>query len=77
MMCAFIFFSASNRPLTNYYQYSLGVQALCVSGVRVSLHVSQKLIDAALHDQFKHGDSVSVGEFIRFTNCILYHLEDD
>lgn len=50
----------SHRPLTNYYQYSLGILALCVSGVRVSAHVSHKLIHAALHAQFQHGDSESV-----------------
>ncbi|XP_053509826.1 transcobalamin-2 [Ictalurus furcatus] len=50
----------SDRPLTNYYQYSLGILALCVSGVRVSSHVSHKLTHAALHSAFKHGDSESV-----------------
>ncbi|XP_062874198.1 transcobalamin-2 [Trichomycterus rosablanca] len=52
--------SFSHRPLTNYYQYSLGVLALCVSGVRVSSHVSHKLIHAVLHDQIKHADSLSI-----------------
>ncbi|KAK2845381.1 hypothetical protein Q7C36_010235 [Tachysurus vachellii] len=50
----------NHRPLTNFYQYSLGILALCVSGVRVSSHVSNKLTHAALHTHFKHGDSVSV-----------------
>ncbi|TSU24208.1 Transcobalamin-2 [Bagarius yarrelli] len=50
----------SHRPQTNYYQYSLGILALCVSGVRVSSHVSHKLIHAALHGHFKHGESESV-----------------
>ncbi|XP_048043175.1 transcobalamin-2 [Megalobrama amblycephala] len=50
----------SHRPKTNYYQYSLGILALCVSGVRVSTHVSQKLIHAVEHKQIKHGESLCV-----------------
>uniref|UniRef100_A0A1A8BRM5 Transcobalamin II, like n=1 Tax=Nothobranchius kadleci TaxID=1051664 RepID=A0A1A8BRM5_NOTKA len=50
----------SHRPLTNYYQYSLGVLALCVSGIRVNNHVSHKLIKAAEHNNFKHGEEESV-----------------
>ncbi|XP_023269196.1 transcobalamin-2-like [Seriola lalandi dorsalis] len=49
----------SHRPLTNYYQYSLGVLALCASGVRVNNHVSNKLIKAVEDEQFKHGNSES------------------
>lgn len=63
--CQLISFSictVSHRPLTNYYQYSLGVLALCVSGVRVNDHVTNKLIKAAQHEHFKHGDADSVGE---------------
>ncbi|XP_060763448.1 transcobalamin-2 [Neoarius graeffei] len=65
----------SYRPLTNYYQYSLGVLALCVSGVRVSTQVSQKLIDTALDDQFKHGDSVSV-DTVAVAGIALQCLKD-
>ncbi|XP_072521177.1 transcobalamin-2 [Salminus brasiliensis] len=50
----------SHRPLTNYYQYSLGVLALCVSGVRVSSHVSHKLVHAVQHGLIKHGDSLCI-----------------
>ncbi|XP_067295050.1 transcobalamin-2 [Pseudorasbora parva] len=50
----------SHRPKTNYYQYSLGILALCVSGVRVSTHVSHKLIHAVEHKQIKHGESLCV-----------------
>ncbi|XP_077097042.1 transcobalamin-2 [Siphateles boraxobius] len=50
----------SHRPKTNYYQYSLGILALCVSGVRVSTHVSHKLIHAVEHRQIKHGESLCV-----------------
>ncbi|XP_006784349.1 transcobalamin-2 [Neolamprologus brichardi] len=53
----------SHRPLTNYYQYSLGVLALCVSGIRVNNHVTNKLIKAAEHEQFKHGESESVDTY--------------
>ncbi|CAB1319840.1 unnamed protein product [Coregonus sp. 'balchen'] len=53
----------SHRPLTNYYQYSLGVLALCVSGVRVNSHVSNKLIGAVEHGHIKHGDSDCIDTF--------------
>lgn len=56
------FYAVSRRPVTNYYQYSLGVLALCVSGVRVNHHVSNKLIRAVEHEHFRHGDSQSVGK---------------
>ncbi|KAM8866274.1 LOW QUALITY PROTEIN: transcobalamin-2 [Synchiropus picturatus] len=50
----------SHRPLTNYYQYSLGVLALCASGVRLNVHVSNKLIRAVAHEHFHHGEGESV-----------------
>ncbi|XP_056313798.1 transcobalamin-2 isoform X2 [Danio aesculapii] len=50
----------SQRPKTNYYQYSLGILALCVSRVRVSTHVSHKLIHAVEHGQIKHGESLCI-----------------
>ncbi|KAM4577216.1 transcobalamin-2 isoform 1-T2 [Odontesthes bonariensis] len=53
----------SHRPLTNYYQYSLGVLALCVSGIRVNNHVSHKLIKAVEHEHFQHGDAESVDTY--------------
>ncbi|XP_008303811.1 transcobalamin-2 [Stegastes partitus] len=53
----------SQRPLTSYYQYSLGVLALCVSDIRVSNHVSNKLIKAAEQGQLKHGDTESVDTY--------------
>ncbi|XP_068167446.1 transcobalamin-2 [Antennarius striatus] len=53
----------SHRPLTNYYQYSLGVLALCASGVRVNNHVSNKLIKATEDELFKHGDSESIDTY--------------
>ncbi|XP_018604474.1 transcobalamin-2 isoform X1 [Scleropages formosus] len=48
--------AATKRPLTNYYQYSLGILAQCVSGVRVSLHVRNKLIHAIDQGDLKHGN---------------------
>ncbi|XP_068559323.1 transcobalamin-2 [Cebidichthys violaceus] len=53
----------SHRPLTNYYQYSLGVLALCTSGIRVNNHVSNKLIKAVELEHFKHGDSESIDTY--------------
>ncbi|XP_049906016.1 transcobalamin-2 [Epinephelus moara] len=53
----------SHRPLTNYYQYSLGVLALCASGIRVNNHVSNKLIKAVEDEHFKHGDSESTDTY--------------
>lgn len=53
----------SHRPLTNYYQYSLGVLGLCASGIRVNHHVSNKLIKAVEHEHFRHGDSESVDTY--------------
>lgn len=58
----FILLAVSRRPLTNYYQYSLGVLSLCVSSVRVNTHVSHKLIVAADQDYFKLGEAESTGE---------------
>lgn len=75
MSFGFFFFlfsshAVSQRPLTNYYQYSLGVLALCVSGIRVNNHVSHRLIKAAEHEQFKHGDVESVGE-LNLRQCLI------
>lgn len=53
----------SQRPLTNYYQYSLGVLALCASGIRVNHHVSHKLVKAAEHSHFSHGDTESIDTY--------------
>ncbi|XP_058492060.1 transcobalamin-2 [Solea solea] len=53
----------SSRPLTNYYQYSLGVLALCTSGVRVNNHVTNKLIKAVEHQHFTYGDIDSIDTY--------------
>lgn len=65
---SFLIRTVSTGPLTNYYQYSLGVLALCVSSVRVNNHVTNKLIHAAQHEDFKHGNSDSVGGW----NLLVY-----
>ncbi|XP_014449082.1 transcobalamin-2 [Alligator mississippiensis] len=48
------------HPITNYYQYSLGVLALCVHGKKIDTHVIQKLINAEMHNKFTHGTKLSV-----------------
>ncbi|XP_013869765.1 transcobalamin-2 [Austrofundulus limnaeus] len=53
----------SHRPLTNYYQYSLGVLALCVSSIRVNHHVIHKLIKAADDSHFRHGETESIDTY--------------
>ncbi|XP_076126019.1 transcobalamin-2 [Alosa pseudoharengus] len=53
----------SQRPLTNYYQYSLGILTLCLSGVRVNPHVSNKLIHVVERGLIKHGDSLCIDTY--------------
>ncbi|XP_077600527.1 transcobalamin-2-like [Stigmatopora nigra] len=53
----------SQRPLTNYYQYSLGVLALCVNGIRVNNHVVNKLIKAVENEDFKHVNIESIDTY--------------
>ncbi|XP_029998737.1 transcobalamin-2 isoform X1 [Sphaeramia orbicularis] len=55
--------ATSHRPLTNYYQYSLGVLGLCVSGIRVNHHVTNKLIRAVELEHFTHGDVQSIDTY--------------
>ncbi|XP_053135670.1 transcobalamin-2 [Hemicordylus capensis] len=50
----------SSRPITSYYQYGLGVLALCVHNKQVDAHVIRKLLNAEKHDKFKHDDKLSV-----------------
>ncbi|KAM6193220.1 transcobalamin-2 [Sarcoramphus papa] len=42
------------HPLTSYYQYSLGVLALCVHGKRVREEVIRRLLVAEQHGRFGH-----------------------
>ncbi|NWU72788.1 TCO2 protein, partial [Pterocles burchelli] len=44
------------HPLTSYYQYSLGVLALCVHRKRVREEVIRRLLAAEHHGRFGHAD---------------------
>ncbi|POI25766.1 hypothetical protein CIB84_010485 [Bambusicola thoracicus] len=48
------------HPLTSYYQYSLGVLALCVHHKRVREEVIQRLLVAEQHQRFGHADGNAV-----------------
>ncbi|NXK57226.1 TCO2 protein, partial [Chauna torquata] len=50
------------HPLTSYYQYSLGVLALCVHRKRVREEVIQRLLVAERHGQFGHMGGSAVGK---------------
>lgn len=56
-------FAISQRPLTNFYQYSLGILALCLSGVRVNPHAVNKLVHGVQHGALKHGDSPCIDSY--------------
>ncbi|NXJ08306.1 TCO2 protein, partial [Odontophorus gujanensis] len=48
------------HPLTSFYQYSLGVLALCVHHKRVREEVIQRLLVAERHRHFGHADGNAV-----------------
>ncbi|KAM8961034.1 transcobalamin-2 [Pelodytes ibericus] len=48
------------RPLSNFYQYSLGILALCVSNKKVDVHVINKLLHAENENTFLHGQTPSI-----------------
>ncbi|XP_013928505.1 PREDICTED: transcobalamin-2-like [Thamnophis sirtalis] len=48
------------HPVTNYYQYSLGVLALCVHNKRTDPEVIRKLLSAEHHGRFSHHQTFSV-----------------
>ncbi|XP_044131772.1 transcobalamin-2 [Bufo gargarizans] len=50
----------NNKPLSNYYQYSLGILAMCINDKFVDRHVVHKLVLAEEQNKFGHGESVSV-----------------
>ncbi|XP_060105747.1 transcobalamin-2 [Heteronotia binoei] len=50
----------NGRPLTNYYQYGLGVLALCVHNKKVDVHVINKLLAAEKQGRFEHGSQLFV-----------------
>ncbi|NXF46064.1 TCO2 protein, partial [Oceanites oceanicus] len=48
------------HPLTSYYQYSLGVLALCVHRKRVREEVIRRLLAAEQHGKFRHAGGSAV-----------------
>lgn len=48
------------HPVTNYYQYSLGILALCVHSKRIDVHVINKLLHAEKRGMFRHNSKLSV-----------------
>lgn len=50
------------QPLTSYYQYSLGVLALCVHRKRVREEVIHRLLAAEHHGRFRHTSGSTVGK---------------
>lgn len=50
------------HPLTSYYQYSLGVLALCVNRKRVREEVIRRLLAAEHHGRFGHAGGSAVGK---------------
>lgn len=50
----------SGNPVTNYYQYSLGVLAMCVHNKRIDVHVINKLLNAENNGVFSHHSKLSV-----------------
>ncbi|NXJ95104.1 TCO2 protein, partial [Corythaixoides concolor] len=48
------------HPLTSYYQYGLGVLALCVHGKRVREEVIRRLLAAEQHRRFGHAGGSAV-----------------
>ncbi|XP_072272078.1 transcobalamin-2 isoform X2 [Pyxicephalus adspersus] len=49
-----------SKPLTSYYQYSLGILALCVNDKLIDKHFINKIIFAEENNQFVHGGSISI-----------------
>ncbi|XP_063000345.1 transcobalamin-2 isoform X2 [Elgaria multicarinata webbii] len=48
------------HPVTNYYQYSLGVLALCVHSKKINERVIDKLLHAEAQSKFRHIRGLSV-----------------
>ncbi|XP_067406301.1 transcobalamin-2 isoform X2 [Emydura macquarii macquarii] len=55
-----IAFKGKGHPITSYYQYSLGVLALCVHGKKLETDVIRQLLNAEKHNKFTHGGKLSV-----------------
>ncbi|KAM5194469.1 transcobalamin-2 [Mantella aurantiaca] len=49
-----------DKPLTSYYQYSLGILALCVNEKLIDKHFINKIIFAEEKNQFIHGKTISI-----------------
>ncbi|XP_058870484.1 cobalamin binding intrinsic factor-like [Acipenser ruthenus] len=52
--------NSKNVPLTNYYQVSLDILALCMMGKPVTSHSVQSLIEASDNGGFSYGEKYSV-----------------
>ncbi|NXP74774.1 TCO2 protein, partial [Ramphastos sulfuratus] len=50
------------HPLTSFYQYGLGVLALCAHRKRVREEVIRRLLEAEHHHKFRHTGGSAVGE---------------
>uniref|UniRef100_A0A8D0KHN4 Transcobalamin-2 n=1 Tax=Salvator merianae TaxID=96440 RepID=A0A8D0KHN4_SALMN len=50
----------TGHPITSYYQYSLGVLALCVNGKKIDPRVIDKLLLAEQNNKFVHNSKLSV-----------------
>lgn len=50
------------HPITNYYQYSLGVLALCVHSKWTDPEVIRKLLLAEHRGRFDHHQTLSIGK---------------
>ncbi|XP_030647378.1 transcobalamin-2 isoform X2 [Chanos chanos] len=55
--------STKQHPATSYYQYSLGILALCVSRVKVNPHVTKKLLHAVDRGLINQGKTPSTDAF--------------
>ncbi|CAJ0965436.1 unnamed protein product [Ranitomeya imitator] len=50
----------NGKPLSNYFQYSLGILAMCVNGKLVDRHVVHKLVLAEEQKKLGYGDTISI-----------------
>uniref|UniRef100_A0A8C5Q358 Transcobalamin-2 n=1 Tax=Leptobrachium leishanense TaxID=445787 RepID=A0A8C5Q358_9ANUR len=50
----------NNRPKSNYFQYSLGILALCVAKKKVDVHIINKLLNAEKDKKFVHAETTTV-----------------
>ncbi|KAM4050415.1 transcobalamin-2 isoform 1-T2 [Anomaloglossus baeobatrachus] len=50
----------NGKPLSNYFQYSLGILAMCVNGKIVDRHVVHKLVLAEEQNKFGYGETISI-----------------